>query len=258
MSIREAICDQNGEFVRENALRIVYTKLEQTHGKVTFHCPICMKFGQRTDIIACACTGFHAMRPYFKTAKHQQHHKQCCYYTDNIIGELEHNYSNQLKEIKQRDADTILDFRLPPIVSQTSLATQTNTNHSAIKVSKSNGVNSYIKRIIKETETTNRLSKLVATYKNNPDEIINFPGKGKCFVKDVFKRVDTNKYDNNEFVFISSIKKVDKYGRKGFRFIFEETIDGHTPILYLDVNDMGDCFDETDELVTESETKKYR
>lgn len=264
-TIATAICDQSGQEVEPKYLLTGYSLLEQKYGEITFSCPDCKRpdgTGKYTKLIVCFWNKkrYRDKPPYFRTDKYQQHHKQCKYYTDNIVGE--NSAQSGEKEIKQRDANTMLDFRFPKVVTTTALSSTntTSSNNSAIKVSKSNNVNSSIKRTKKDTETTEMLSKLVAEYKNNPDKNIIFPGKGECPVKEVFKRIGTcevyiDDYYKNEFVFISSVENVDKYGR-GFRFIAKEKINGYTPILYFESSFVGDCFDEIYKLVIEFETKQ--
>lgn len=275
MSMEEAICVQSRTPVREDDLRKVYPQLERDYGKVTFYCPNCMELGQRTDIIACNCREDNNMkirkkekrRAYFRTNKFQPHHKQCKYYTDNIVSENSVQSGN--KEIKQRHTNTMLDFRFPKVVAAaTPSATKTSSNNSAIKVSKSNNVNSSIKRTKKDTETTEMLSKLVATYHNNPDANIIFPGKGECPVKEVFKKVsaDTVHLDENgngideknKFVYIATVRKTELYGndKDKFKFFFKERIGNYHVTIYLTKKNLiGYDYDELNNIHKQSEDK---
>ena len=249
MSMEEAICVQSRTSVREDDLRKVYPQLERDYGKVTFYCPNCKELGQRTDIIACNCREDNNMkirkkekrRAYFRTNKFQPHHKQCKYYTDNIVSE--NSVQSGDKEIKQRHTNTMLDFRFPKVVAaETPSATKSSSSNSAIKVSKSNYVNSSIKRTKKDTESTEMLSKLVAEYKNNPDKNIIFPGKGECPIKETFKKVsaDTVHLDENgkgideknKFVYIATMRGFTIY-KNGFKFLFHERINNYKITLYL-------------------------
>ena len=272
-TIATAICDQSGQEVKPEYLLAGYSLLEQKYGEITFSCPDCKRpdgTGKYTKLIVCFWNKkrYRDKPPYFRTDKYQQHHKQCKYYTDNIMGE--NSAQSGEKEIKQRDANTMLDFRFPKVVTTTALSSTntTSSNNSAIKVSKSNNVNSSIKRTKKDTETTEMLSKLVAEYKNNPDKNIIFPSKGECPVKEVFKKVSADTVyldengkgidDKNKFVFIVTINYTKLYGKneQNFKFFFNERIDNYNVTLYITENNLiGYDYDELNNIHKHSEDK---
>ena len=280
--IFKAVCDQNGEVVERDKLFDKYNELKEKYHKPTFHCPTdgCVQDidgrKMQTQLVACSCKNDrqNGTTAYFRTAQHQKHRIGCPYWTNEIKRQSEHDPDlpeNTIQKQQKRNSNKHLVYCFPEVRAEKQIATPLNDGNTIIqKTTNNNVIRSYSgeSETDDNSNTTDELAELVATYRNNPDEEITFPGLGECHIKEAFKKVsaDTVHLDENgngideknKFVYIATVRKTELYGndKDKFKFFFKERIGNYHVTIYLTKKNLiGYDYDELNNIHKQSEDK---